>query len=318
MKCPDQVIVISSPAATRADLTKKRVIKPLRDQQSGESYGLTAYEIDAVDPVANANNFRERITREFCGEKALIIAAGGDSTATMGVNLVEMLVGSDVDATLALAPTGHKSDGPNTIGTFWPDETSIDDLVEQDLRPLEVRINDGLMTYAAAHLTLEFPALVSTLLDDPYVRAIRRKFTDTKIDDIAIGAVISLASMTKMLVDHGRTLPRFSRNGDLPQKFDSVTFSIAETCGGILTFPNSLENLGPDSEGFNVSLKRLYDAVQLPNMGGEVSDEESLVFSRPISSLILAVDGMATNVHDAKKLSVRRGSAIKVAVPGKC
>ncbi|MBR3233898.1 hypothetical protein IKG12_03525 [Candidatus Saccharibacteria bacterium] len=140
-----RVIIVYNPRSSKQALIQDEVIKPMR---AIKGYQVGKYEVKQMPVEENAKNLTKILM-----DGDLILVAGGDGTATVGLNAAMM---TEAKVTLGVLGYGNFNDMANMLG-----EHKCEDLLAdfqrgsiRQLYPLEARINGEFFRYAACYFSI--------------------------------------------------------------------------------------------------------------------------------------------------------------------
>jgi len=320
---PENVWVIHSPRATRAASYATQIFVPLI-RLLGEDYRNRIHDIPiepGTTPLNSAVRFREQYDGQI-SDKDLVIAGGGDSTASAAINLVKLLARKPV---LAFMPLGHQNDVSREIGQFRPREIEVLTTGQiRNLRLLELTANNDPATqmFAASHFVLGAFAKLPYFLDRPNIREVRRRYPDSRFHTMTRCAPQSLRSLRDYSQHLADQLPELSRNGEGSwQKYNTLAFLLADRLTEVIKVPGGgLENLGYDRDEFLTAYYGPMGLVAMAARGFRVSTEKStkeiLTFAAPVPHVDVMMDGDRVSLHDVETLQIRRTEQpIRVLTP---
>ncbi len=215
-----RLLIVYNPRSSRAAEVKKEVLAPARGL-SGFMVGK--YEVERTDVDKNAAKFAKLLK-----DGDLVLAAGGDATATIAANGILL---SGREASLAALPYGNFNDLARTLRT-----RSFEEVVEKlklkkagakdasfekggakdatrKLYPLEIIVDGKFFRYATCYTTIGMTAEAVKIYDEPKVRKKLKKSLGRKV-----GSYVSLASWYFKNRHRKQFLPEFSLNGKSQDK----------------------------------------------------------------------------------------------------
>ena len=167
-----KLVLVYNPRSAHHELVKQEV---LAETRTLPGWMIAKFEVKPLSLAENA----ERLV-QILDDGDLVIAAGGDGTATMTMNGV---IKSKKDVTLGVLGYGHFNDFAHTLGATHPVEYGneylggVREIVQKfeagetrDYYPLEVQVNDKFWRYAACYLTMGMAAEVTETFDQADVR----------------------------------------------------------------------------------------------------------------------------------------------------
>lgn len=178
----NKLVLVYNPRSAHHELIKKEV---LAETRTLSGWMVAKFEVKPLKMMENA----ERLAR-ILDDGDLVIAAGGDGTATMTANGV---LKSQKKVTLSVLGYGHFNDFARTLGTTQPVEYGgeyLGGVVEivrkfengetRKYYPLKVLVNGELWRYAICYLTLGMAAAATEIFDQKDVRKNIRKTSHPK------------------------------------------------------------------------------------------------------------------------------------------
>lgn len=169
---PRKLLIIYNSESSRYELVQKEVIEPARN--------LAGWMVGKY--VVTAEGFEEDLAKlmRVLSDGDLVVAAGGDGTATMVANCI---MRSEKDVTLGVLGYGNFNDLAKTLKTRrarWKGdriEGGIAEVTEafkagkvREIWPLDVRVNGKHWRYAICYLTLGLFAESTEVFDKAEVR----------------------------------------------------------------------------------------------------------------------------------------------------
>ena len=144
-----KILLVYNPRSSRAAQVRERIFEPLREI-SGVMLGK--YEVLPTDVDDNAEKLAKMLT-----DGDIVIAAGGDGTATIGLNGVML---SNADVRFMAVPFGNFNDTARTLAKASGKE----------LYPLEALVNGKHYRFAACYFTLGMFAESTKVFDEAKMR----------------------------------------------------------------------------------------------------------------------------------------------------
>ncbi len=223
-----RLLIVYNPRSSRAVEVEKEVLAPAREL-TGIMVGK--YEVERTDVDKNAEKFAKLLK-----DGDLVLAAGGDATATIAANGVLL---SGRDASLAVLPYGNFNDLARTLktksfeqvfgelkraearnvklGDDRAEDTKSENVVFKNtikkLYPLEIIVDGKFFRYATCYVTIGMTAEAVEIYDRPEVRKKLKKNWGRKV-----GSYVSLASWYFKNRHRKQFLPEFALNGKLQDK----------------------------------------------------------------------------------------------------
>ena len=221
-----RLLIVYNPRSSRFSDVKAEVLNHLTELKG---YIIGKYEIANTDVDDNAKKFAKILK-----DQDLIIAAGGDATASIAANAI---LQSEKDATLAVLPYGNFNDLSRTLGT-----ETLEDIITwtggvargtpaarsreastvgetattgpiQRLYPLEIYVDDKFFRYATCYVTIGMTAEAVELFDKPKVRKSLKTSSGR-----SFGSYFSLAGWYFKNRHRKVFLPEFKLNGELQHR----------------------------------------------------------------------------------------------------
>ncbi|MCL2173858.1 acylglycerol kinase family protein [Candidatus Saccharibacteria bacterium] len=149
-----KIVIVFNPRSTQARRVQQEVLDALQDQL------LQQYEVDDTNVDANA----EQLAR-MLDDGDLVISAGGDATAIIGLNAV-MLSGKD--AVFAALPYGNFNDTARSLGL-----RNLDDALSGQaviVWPIELLLDGQHFRYDLNYFTVGMFAESTKIFDEPKKR----------------------------------------------------------------------------------------------------------------------------------------------------
>ncbi len=200
-----RLLIVYNSRSSQAAEVEKEVLAKAR-KLSGFMVGK--YEVEQTNVDKNAAKLAKLLK-----DGDLVLAAGGDATATIAVNGVLL---SEKDASLAVLPYGNFNDLARTLKTKSFEQIFENQKLEKKVRklyPLEIIVDGNFFRYATCYVTIGMTAEAVEIYDDPKVRKKLKKNFGRKI-----GAYLSLASWYFKNRHQKQFLSEFSLNGELQDK----------------------------------------------------------------------------------------------------
>ena len=149
--------MVYNPRSSSQALIKKEVLDKVRELRG---YAVGKYEVRPTDVDDNAS-----VLATLLQDDDIVITAGGDGTATIGLNGVIL---SKKSVQLMALPYGNFNDLAGVMGV-----KNVEDVIDgkdEKLWPLEVRVDGKHWRYAACYVTLGLFASSTKVFDVPEVR----------------------------------------------------------------------------------------------------------------------------------------------------
>ena len=188
-----RLIIVYNPRSAKSKLVEEQVIAPARKLVS---FMVGKYEVKPTNVSDNAIKLAKLLRN---GD--LVVAAGGDGTATIGLNGCML---SKKDVSFGVLGYGNFNDMARMLGT-----KNLRDVIDgktQKIWPLEARVNGKLWRYAACYVTAGMFAESTEIFDRKKVRG------ELKHDK---GLVYSVKQLASWYFKHRRKpfLAEFTLNG---------------------------------------------------------------------------------------------------------
>lgn len=228
-----KLLIVYNPRSSRAAEVEKEVLAPARELV-GVMVGK--YEVERTDVDKNAAKLAKLLK-----DGDMVLAAGGDATATIAANGILL---SSRDVSLAVLPYGNFNDLARTLKTKSFEQVfgdlkqagtenvkSRDDKMKgaklkdektknielknmtKKLYPLEIIVDGKFFRYATCYITIGMTAEAVEIYDRPEVRKKLKKNFGRKV-----GSYVSLASWYFKNRRRKQFLPEFLLNGKLQDK----------------------------------------------------------------------------------------------------
>lgn len=218
-----KLLIVYNSRSSRAVEVEKEVLAPARELV-GVMVGK--YEVERTDVDKNAAKLAKLLK-----DGDMVLAAGGDATATIAANGILL---SGRDASLAVLPYGNFNDLARTLKTKSFEQVFGDlkqaggkktepenakakngDLKNavKKLYPLEIIVDGKFFRYATCYITIGMTAEAVEIYDRPEVRKKLKKNFGRKV-----GSYVSLASWYFKNRRRKQFLPEFLLNGKLQDK----------------------------------------------------------------------------------------------------
>lgn len=154
-----RLIIVYNPRSSRFAEVKKDVLDTTRNLNG---YIIGKYEVAPTDVDQNATKFAKLIK-----DGDLILAAGGDATASIAANGI---LKSAKDARLAVLPYGNFNDLSRTLGTKEIADVLSSNTKIGNLYPLDIMVDGKHWRYATCYVTLGMTAEAVHIYDEPKMR----------------------------------------------------------------------------------------------------------------------------------------------------
>lgn len=166
-----KIVVVYNPRSSRFKAVEGEVFEEIR-KVKGVMVGR--YEIKPTSPEDNAGKLAKLI-----GEGDLVLAVGGDGTATIAMNGMlesgfagELVQRGEKEAIFAALPYGNFNDLPRALG-----DLTIDEVLKKyqkgevtDFYPLDIKVNKKHFRYAGCYVTVGMFAEATDVFEKPKVR----------------------------------------------------------------------------------------------------------------------------------------------------
>ena len=205
-----RLLLVYNPRSSRFADVKKDVLAKAHQLKG---YLVGKYEVARTDVDHNA-----KALAKLLQDNDLVVAAGGDATATIAVNGI---LQSNKDVALAVLPYGNFNDLSRTLGT-----KTFQDIFSRKTRmvkfyPLEISVNQQFFRFATCYITIGMTAEAVKIYDAPQLRKIlKTRFGRT------IGSYCSIAAWYFRHRHQKIFLPDFSLNGVKQANHTSDYFAI--------------------------------------------------------------------------------------------
>ena len=194
-----RLIIVYNPRSSKHARVEKEVLEPARNLKG---FLIGKYEIKPTNVDDNAVALAKILE-----DGDLVVTAGGDGTATIGLNSVAL---SKKDVALSVLGYGNFNDLARTLGC-----KNLKDVVNGTVRqfyPLEAEVNGKHWRYAGAYITVGMFAESAALFDKKEVR--------NKLKAGKGGLVFSIVNLAKWYFRHRKKvfLPTFRLNDKVYEK----------------------------------------------------------------------------------------------------
>lgn len=288
-----RLLIVYNPRSSRFVDVKKEVLSKTKTLKG---FIIGKYEIEPTDVDKNAAKF-SKILRD--GD--LVIAAGGDATASIAANGI---LHSKKDATLSVLPYGNFNDLARTLGT-----RKFEDVFKgrpSQLYPLEIFVDDKRWRYATCYVTIGMTAEAVELFDEPKTRKKLQKGHKSSWRSYFYLMFWYFKNRHKKLF-----IPEFKLNGELkPRKTsDYAAVNGRSMCrvmkGGYdyrikEEFRSTTDRLANFWRLFKLMVKSIF--VRVP---GEPTHGDKLEFLAP-ATIELQAEGEYETFQNVKKIEVRK------------
>ncbi|MDR0956086.1 MAG: hypothetical protein LBM73_03105 [Candidatus Nomurabacteria bacterium] len=326
----DESVVISSPNASR--------ISQLPDLLDGfEKAGQTPPRLIQLKPgslpLDNARFWADQIAEDLeqnPDKRILINAAGGDSTALVGLNIGRILQERKIGIgrwALAFTALGHESVTAHKLGNFQPDQ--LDDCSIQNFRPLVLSAtgSDGqTKPLAVAANNIVFGSLADLDFDEGWMRLLRGKFPDSKLTDLLVGfsAIVGALARRGLKSDPPCRLPplelaSFQDDGIILRRPADIYHTLAYLTGDRLLEATVTGAIDPGLDSPEMVVVRAENLRWLIGHAacglkfpGDNRLGETLSFLRSIIKLGVMIDNDRLALHGIKSVNVHRGDPLPI------
>ena len=161
-----RIIIAYNPRSSKHARIREEVIEPA---QKLSGYTIGKFEIKSVPVDENARELAKILM-----DGDLLIAAGGDGTATVGVNAAMQ---TKAKITLGVLGYGNFNDFARMLGTKNLDQIirNFEDKKVEALYPLEAKLDGNVWRYAACYFTIGMFAESTEIFDAPETRKSLKK-----------------------------------------------------------------------------------------------------------------------------------------------
>lgn len=215
-----RLVVVYNPRSTKQAAIRERVLTELRGLKG---YLVGKYEVKGAPLEQNARDLAKILT-----DGDLVLAVGGDGTATMVLNAV---LDSKRDVTMAELAHGNFND----LGKMMGVDGGVGDVVRQfeagetqTVYPLEVKIDGRHWRYALGYVTVGMFAASTAVFEEPKVRK--------KLKTGKTGRVFAIWTLMKWYFKHrkGEILPGFRLNGEQMRRMTDYLAVNGPRMGGVM------------------------------------------------------------------------------------
>ena len=154
-----RIILIYNPRSSRFNTVKQEV---LSKTTTLKGYMIGKYEVEPTNVDKNAAKFTKILKN---GD--LVIAAGGDATASIAANGI---LHSNKDVKLAVLPSGNFNDLARTLRSTTFEDIFSSNSYTAKLYPLEIFVDNKFFRYATCYVTIGMTAEAVKLYDTPNMR----------------------------------------------------------------------------------------------------------------------------------------------------
>jgi len=300
-----RLIVVCNSRSSHYKKVDEEVIQPAR-QLNG--WMIARFEVAQESVDANAKRLAQ-----FLVDGDLVIAAGGDGTATVAINGV--MFSSAKDVRLGVAGYGNFNDVANCFGNLSFEEIIAGEVKE--VWPLQCSVNGKLWRYAMCYVTVGMFAEACAVFDEPKHRKVLRR-GGRKIS-------YSLRSLASWWMREHRHdfLPNFSLGDASGDSLDMVGVSdylainspsVAKIMKSDAMFsePNEfVSTTGKLSKFWKLAGFMLKSVLK--KIPSERSDYDVLSFSNPADVMIQA-EGEYVRLEQASRIEVQKSKKALLAI----
>lgn len=300
-----RIVIVYNPRSTHAKEVEEKVIEPARHLAG---HVLAKFEVaDAIMDI-NANRLAKVLF-----DNDLVIAAGGDGTATVAINGI--MLSSAKNVRLGVEGFGNFNDVARSFGNLKFEE--IVNANAHEVWPLRCYVNDKHWRYGMCYFTIGMFAEACAVFDDPKTRKTLRK-GGRKL-------IFSLFTLAKWwLKQHKRSfLPSFllgDASGDFVDKTGSSDYmavnsiTVAKIMKGDRYFTKKKDFLSSTGE-----LTRFWPMVSFmlksffKKIPGDISELDVLHFGTA-SRVTVQAEGEYAELEDVKKIKIVKSEKPLLAV----
>lgn len=240
----------------------------------------------------------------------LVIAAGGDATASVAVNAI---IESKKDITIAVLPYGNFNDLARTLGMIKADEI-FNIKNTKNFYPLDVIVDEHHWRYASCYVTIGMTAEAVAIFDDPKIRKnmqkghksswrsyiqlaswyFKNRHKKTFIPEFKLNGVSKDKRISDYAAVNGRSMSRIMKGGDdylKPNVFRSETERTTNFFKLFILMTKSILSRTP----------------------GHATTADTIEFKKP-STVTLQCEGEYATFTDIKKIEIRKDSSICLKV----
>lgn len=169
-----RLIVVYNPRSSNFKKVETEVLVKLRE--------LKGLLIGKYEVVATNVDDNVACLAKMLAKNDLVLAVGGDATATIAANGILMAgFSQNEQPTLAVLPYGNFSDLARTLKTRHLSDVISDKVNTAEFWPLEIMVDDEHFRYAMCYATIGMMAESTELFDEPSVRKNLRKGKKTSL-----------------------------------------------------------------------------------------------------------------------------------------
>ena len=303
-----KVIIVYNPRSSKHGLVAREVLEKVRGEKG---IILGKFEIQPTNPKDNAENLAKIITG---GE--LVVAAGGDGTATISLNGVILARERyKKEAVFTAMPYGNFNDMPRLFGNLDIREALLKfrEGKQEDVYPVETRVNKKHFWYFLTYFTVGMMAESTRVFEDKktreklktgkkgmffsgktlffwYLKNKRRKFLPAEI----VVNSTTFRGVTDYVATNGGTLARVvkiprSSGGKDYFKEEKKFYSGAERFVGL----------------FRMLRLGFFRGVLRKKLPGKETEGDSIQFKKP-AEVFLHVGGEGEKVRDVSLIEVNK------------
>ena len=305
-----RLVLVYNPRSSGFKQVEDEVIAPLRQQKNLTLLKFTVQPTNVDDNAAHL----ARILR--AGD--LVLAAGGDGTATIALNGV---VQAEPPIYLAVLGYGNFNDFARTLGRYdfayvakhFFQADARAKTPTRPLYPLEIRVNGQHWRYAASYLTVGLFAESTQVFDQPAVRKFLQKHGKNLFFSVWALARWYFQNRKREFIPAGKLNGRPLKPGTTDLLMVSSK-SVAKVMRGGRAYL--------DPQNFWLSTARLGSFWRLVwfmlrsilhRLPGQATNVAQLEFAQPVS-LELQAEGEYQKFTEVRKIEVRKVSAVECLV----
>lgn len=300
-----RIVIVYNPRSTHAKEVEEKVIEPARHLA-----GCILAKFEVAEAIVDFN--AKRLAKILVDDD-LVVAAGGDGTATVAINGI--MLSNAKNVRLGVQGFGNFNDVARSFGNLKFEE--IISANAHEVWPLQCEINGKHWRYGMCYFTIGMFAEACAVFDDPKIRKTLRK-GGRKI-------FFSLVTLAKWwLKQHKRSfLPSFllgDASGDFVDKTGSSDYmavnsvTVAKIMKGDRYLTKKKEFLSSTGE-----LTRFWSMVSFmlksvfKKIPGDESDLDILRFGAA-SKVTIQAEGEYVEIDDVKKIEVMKSEKPLLAV----
>lgn len=233
-----RIILAYNPRSSKHARIDAEVVRPV---QKLKGYVIGKYEIKAAPVDENVAELSKILE-----DGDFLIAAGGDGTATVGLNAI---VRSKKDVTLGVLGYGNFNDFSRMVGARNVEQiiANFEKEKVQELHPLQAKVDGKIWRYAACYFTIGMFAESTEIFDAPVMRKTLRSGKkslfysviqlakwyfknrkkdflsgDVRMNDVRMNGLRSNKNISDILFVNGKTVAKVMKGGKYwqnPQEF---------------------------------------------------------------------------------------------------